>query len=329
MRPLIHKLGFYVLTAWAAITLNFAIPRLMPGNAVDGYLAQMRGRVSPQAIDALRIAFGGSTHQSLFSQYASYLNQLAHLQFGTSLTYFPEPVSTVIRQSLPWTVILVGLTTVIAFALGTLLGVIAGWRRGGRLDGILTPFGAFVSSMPYFWLGLIVVTVFAVNLRWLPASGGYSPNQTPGFDGGFLRSAVSHAVLPAITIIVSAVGAWLLGMRNMMLNTLGEDYIMLARAKGLSNSRIMFAYAARNAILPNIAGFALSIGFVVSGAILTEVVFSYPGIGDVLFQAINNRDYPLMQAVFLIITLAVLLANLVADICYVWLDPRARRAASA
>jgi peptide/nickel transport system permease protein len=324
MTVLLRKFGFYLLTAWAAITLNFALPRLMPGDAVDGYLGRVHGRINAQSLHALSIAFGVNTHESLFSQYVSYLGDLAHGRLGVSITYFPEPVSTVIRQSLPWTIVLLGISTVIAFALGTFLGVLAGWRRDSALD-LLTPLGAFLSSMPYFWFGLIVITFFAVELPWFPFAGGYETGQQIGLNAAFVRSALDHAVLPATTIVVSAMGAWLLGMRNMMVNTLGEDYVTLARAKGLSERRIIFAYAARNAILPNVAGFALSLGFVVGGAILTEVVFSYPGIGEVLFQAINNRDYPLMQGVFLMITLAVLLANLIADVCYVWLDPRARQ----
>jgi len=329
MRAVARKIAFYLVTTWAAITVNFAIPRLMPGNAVDGFLGRVGGRLSGRALQALTVTLGTGTHKSLVSQYLSYLNAIAHFRFGTSLTYFPEDVSTVIRQSLPWTLVLVGVSTIIAFLLGTLLGVLAGWRHGRKLDEFLTPFGAFISSMPYFWFGLIVVTVFAIDLGWFPSYGGYAATQTIAFNTAFLSTAFTHAVLPATTIIVTAMGAWLVGMRNMMVNTIGEDYITIARAKGLSEGSVMWRYAARNALLPNVAGFALSLGFVVAGAILTEVVFSYPGIGEVLYQAIANRDYPLMQAVFLIITLAVLAANLIADIAYVWLDPRARQAGRA
>jgi peptide/nickel transport system permease protein len=328
VRALSRKFAFYLVTAWAAVTINFAIPRLMPGNAVDGFLGRLRGAgsISAQSIHALEVTFGLETHQNLLSQYVTYIGNVLHLNFGVSLTYFPESVSSVIRSSLPWTVALVGVTTVIAFVAGTLIGVIAGWRRGTWLDG-LTPIGAFLSSMPYFWFGAIVIAVFAIGLNWFPYSGGYSSSDQIAFNSAFIVSAADHAVRPGITIVVSALGGWLIGMRNMMVNTLGEDYVTAARAKGLTERRIMFSYAARNAVLPNVAGFALSLGFVVSGAILTEVVFSYPGIGEVLFQAISNRDYPLMQGVFLMITIAVLLANLLADFCYVLLDPRVRRAA--
>jgi len=326
MISIARKVGFYLLTAWAAITLNFFIPRMMPGNAIDGYIARVHGRISGQALKALAATFGAGSNQSLISQYGSYLWDLIHGQLGISLTYFPEPVTTVIRQSLPWTLVLVGVSTVIAFVVGTLLGIIAGWRRGSAFD-LMTPFGAFLSSMPYFWFGLIIVGVLGVTLHWFPTSGGYADTTQIGWSSAFIGSAIFHSILPAVTIVVSAIGAWLLGMRNMMVNTLGEDYVTLARAKGLHERRIIFSYAARNAILPSVAGFALSLGFVVAGALLTEVVFSYPGIGEVLYQAITDRDYPLMQGVFLMIVLAVLIANLAADLCYVILDPRARQEA--
>jgi peptide/nickel transport system permease protein len=268
MRSVARKLVFYLLTAWAAITLNFFIPRMMPGNAIDGYIARMHGRVSGQALKALSATFGAGSNQSLIGQYWSYLWDLVHGQLGISVTYFPEPVTTVIRQSLPWTLVLVGVSTVLAFVVGTLLGIVAGWRRGSALD-LMTPFGAFLSSMPYFWFGLIIVGVLGVTVHWFPTSGGYADTTEIGWNSAFIWSAIYHSILPAVTIIVSAIGAWLLGMRNMMVNTLGEDYVTLARAKGLRERRIIFNYAARNAILPSVAGFALSLGFVVAGALLT------------------------------------------------------------
>jgi peptide/nickel transport system permease protein len=180
--------------------------------------------------------------------------------------------------------------------------------------------------VPYFWLGLLALTVFAVELGWFPLSGGYAPSVNVGFTWPFISSAIDHAVLPALTIVVSSIAGWLLGMRNVMISTLGEDYVLLADAKGLPRRRVTFSYAARNALLPNMAGFALSLGFIVSGAILTEVVFSYPGMGYVLFEAVTNEDFPLMQGIFLMITILVLLANLFADVIYVALDPRTREA---
>jgi len=322
---LARRLGFYVVTAWVAITINFFIPRLMPGNPVDLVFNRIHHSISPAALHAFEIAFGVNTKEGLISQYFGYLNQILHGDLGISITYFPTPVSSVIRTALPWTLSLVGVATVLSFVFGTLLGMLAATRRGTWLDALL-PITSFLSAVPYFWLGLVFLTIFAVDLGWFPLSGGYDPTVTIGFDWSFISNAIDHAVLPAVTIIVSSIAGWLLGMRNVMMATLGEDYVLLAEAKGLRRSRVSFTYAARNAILPNMAGFALSLGFIVSGAILTEVVFSYPGVGYVLFQAVTNEDYPLMQGIFLMITILVLLANLLADIMYAALDPRTREA---
>jgi peptide/nickel transport system permease protein len=322
-----RRLGFYLLAAWAAITINFLLPRLMPGNPVEVLLARMKGHLSPQATNALMIQFGLTSHTSVVREYFTYLGQLAHGQLGISITYFPTPVSTVVGEALPWTIIMVGFATVVSFILGTALGIIVGWKRGSRLD-LLLPTTTFFSAIPYFWLALLAVLLFGYVLKWFPTSGGYGLTNTIGFNGPFIESAISHAVLPAFTIIVASIAGWLLSMRNMMVTVLGEDYVALAEAKGLPRLRIMLTYGARNAILPNVANFALSLGFVVSGAILTEAVFSYPGIGYLLFEAVSNEDFPLAQAIFLVITITVLVANLFADILYGMLDPRARQGSS-
>jgi len=319
-----RRLGFYLLAAWAAITINFLLPRLMPGNPVEVSLARLKSHLSPQATNALMIEFGLAHKTGLWQEYFTYLGQLAHGQLGISITYFPTPVSTVIREALPWTVILIGFATVVSFVLGTLLGILVGWKRGSRLDALL-PATTFLSAVPYFWLALLAVLLFGFALKWFPTSGGYALGDTIGFNAPFIESAISHAVLPAATIIVASIAGWLLSMRNMMVTVLGEDYMALAEAKGLSNRRIILTYGARNAILPNVANFALSLGFIVSGAILTEAVFSYPGIGYLLYEGVSNEDFPLAQAIFLVITITVLLANLFADIVYGLLDPRARQ----
>lgn len=323
MRFFIRRATFYIIAAWAAITMNFLIPRLMPGNPVEILLAKFQGKLSPAAVKSLTILFGLNNHSSFWAQYLHYWSDIFSGNLGISVTYFPATVTSVIGQSMPWTVALIGISTAISFILGTFLGVIVAWRRGSWLDGLM-PVATFFTSVPYFWLGLIAILVLGGYLHWFPLSGGYDPSTTIGFTGPFLTSALYHAALPAITLVVSSIAGWLLGMRNMMVTTMSEDYVVMAEAKGLSVRRVMFAYAARNAVLPSIANFALSLGFVVSGAILVEDVFSYPGIGYVLFQAVNNEDFPLMQGVFLIITLAVLVANILADIAYAALDPRTR-----
>ncbi len=235
-------------------------------------------------------------------------------------------MSSVIAAALPWTIGLIGMSTVIAFVLGTGIGTIAAWRRGSWLD-VALPATAFLQALPYFWLGLVAIEIFAVRLGWFPSSGGYDPSLPGSFSLSFLGSASYHALLPAITIVVASMSGWMVGQRNVMITTLDQDYVLVAQAKGISQRRVMIMYAARNAVLPNFASFAVALGLVVSGALLVELVFSYPGIGYVLLNAVNNEDYPLMEAIFLIITLAVLVANFLADLVYVLLDPRARQEA--
>jgi peptide/nickel transport system permease protein len=324
MRHLLRRIGFYLVAFWASITLTFLIPRLAPGNPAQALMARFAGRLRPEELKALEIEFGVSTHQSLWQQYIQYLGQLLHGNLGTSFSYFPTPVATVIGQQLPWTLVLAGVSVVISFTLGTLLGIVVAWRRGGLLDSILTPLFIFVSAIPYFWLALILLYVLAYKLNWFPTFGGYSIGLTPGWNIDFILSAAQHAILPAITIVITSAAGWLLGMRNAMITTLAEDYVLMAEAKGLSQGRVMMSYAARNAILPNVTGFAMAIGFVVAGQLLTEIVFSYPGIGFGLLQAIQNSDYPLISGVFLIIAFAVLGANFIVDMLYGVLDPRVR-----
>ncbi len=320
-----RRLGFYVITAWVAITINFLIPRLMPGNPAELIFSRIHHAISPAALHAFEVAFGVNSKQGIIGEYFSYLGQILRGNLGISTTFFPSAVSSIIRSALPWTLFLVGVATVLSFVIGTLLGMLAATRRGTWVDSLL-PVTSFLSAVPYFWLGLLVLTVFAVNLGWFPVSGGYDPGVTISFTWPFISNAIDHAILPAATIIVTSIAGWLLGMRNVMISTLGEDYVLLAEAKGLSRRRVTFTYAARNALLPNVAGFALSLGFIVSGAILTEVVFSYPGMGYLLFEAVSNEDFPLMQGIFLMITILVLLANLFADVLYAALDPRTREA---
>jgi peptide/nickel transport system permease protein len=324
MRVLARRGFFYLLTAWAAIGLNFLLPRLVPGSPADALIAKFRGRLSPSAVRALRVLFGQG-HEDLWHQYLNYWHGIFTGDFGISYAYYPATVTAVLRTSIVWTLVLLSVCTVLGFVIGTALGMVVGWKRGSWLDALI-PVTTFLSSIPYFWFAIIIVLIFAITLHWFPLSGGYSVLQTIGWNGGFISSALYYAVLPALTIVIASVGGWLIGMRNMMVTTMSEDYVRLAEAKGLSRRRIMFTYAARNAMLPSFSGFAMSLGFVVGGSIVTEIVFNYPGIGTVLFKAAQSQDYPLMQGIFLVITLAVLVANLLADLVYIFLDPRTREA---
>ena len=324
MRYVLQRIAFYLFTAWAAITINFFIPRMIPGDPITALLARFQGQMNTDAIASLYVLFGIDKNASLWSEYVDYWRQLASGDLGLSFSAFPSPVSEVISSALPWTVALVGITTVISFMLGTGLGVLAGWRRGSWVDGLL-PVTTFLSSVPYFWLGLLAIFLFTGPDSFFPSSGGYDAGLVPYPDWTFISSALRHSALPALTILISSVSGWILSMRNMMVTVSAEDYITVAHAKGLSDRRVALSYAARNALLPNVSGFALSLGFIVGGTLLVEIVFSYPGLGFLLYRAVGAKDYPLMQGIFLIITIAVLVANLVADIIYLLLDPRTRK----
>lgn len=325
MKFLLRKLGLYAFIAWAALTLNFLIPRLMPGDPVSILIAGSEGQIDAEARDAIAAQFGLS-EDPLPLQYVHYLGDLLRLDLGVSLSQYPVPVMDIISQSLPWTVGLVGVSTVIGFVLGTGLGVILAWRRGTWSDHVL-PGLTFLNAIPYFWMALILVMLLSVTVSIFPAGGGYDRSIFPEPTLQFAGSVLYHAALPALTIVIGSFAGWVLQMRNMTVTIMGEDYVSMAEAKGLPRRTILFGYAARNAILPSVTGFALALGAVVGGSMLTEVIFNYPGLGYSLFQAVSAQDFPLMQGLFLIISLAVIVANLIADIAYVFLDPRTRQGA--
>jgi peptide/nickel transport system permease protein len=326
MRFALRRTGFFALTLWAALSLNFLLPRIMPGNPVEAAIASLRVPLTPGEISAIAAQFGINEHQSLVSAYFTYLGHTLTGNLGVSFVHFPTPVTAYIATGIWWTVGLVGTATVLAFVLGTAIGAISAWRRGSRLDSALPPLLVFTTAIPYFWVGLMLILVFSTVLGWLPSKGGYSLGATPSFTFSFIGDVLEHAILPALALLITSIGAWVLTMRNTMVGTLTEDYVRMARGKGLPARRIMVNYAARNAILPNLTGFAMSLGFVVSGAILVEYVFNYPGVGFMLLEAVEGNDYPLMQGLFLLITVAVLLCIVLADIATAILDPRTRTA---
>ena len=324
MRYLVRRVGFLLVSLWAALTVNFLIPRLMPGNPAEAMMAKFHGHVNPSALKALEVAFGVNTHESLAAAYVAYIGNTLHGNLGISTSYFPLPVRTVILRALPWSLGLVGVATVLGFVIGTAIGAIVAWRRGGVLDAVVPPTFIVISAFPYFWVGLLFIWFFALTLNWFPLLGGYSETASPALTWGFVGDIAMHAVLPAFTILITSIGGWILTMRNNMITVIAEDYVKMARAKGLKERRILWHYAGRNALLPNLTGFAMSLGFVISGAILVEYVFNYPGVGFMLLQAVQSEDYPLMQSLFLLITMAVLVAIFLSDIATAILDPRTR-----
>ncbi|WP_104139844.1 ABC transporter permease [Arthrobacter sp. ZGTC131] len=323
MRFILRRLGFYLIAFWVSITLNFLLPRFMPGDPVSRMFARTQDRMQPEQIEALRKLLGVDD-RPIWEQYVDYLHNMVTGQMGVSISRFPTPVTEVIASQVGWTLLLGGTALVIAAVVGNLLGILAAWRRGGAIDSALPPFLIFIGSFPYFWLAMGALYLFGVTLGWFPIRHAFSDTIEPSFSWEFMSDVGMHLVLPALTIVLVSVGGWMLGMRNTMIATNAEDYITMAEAKGLRPGRIMFRYAARNAMLPSVTSFGMSLGFVVGGALLTEVVFAYPGVGYQLLNAVQGLDYPLMQGLFLTITAAVLLANFLVDILYVRLDPRVR-----
>jgi peptide/nickel transport system permease protein len=323
MKYILRQIGLYLVAAWASLTLNFLLPRMMPGDPVSSMMARMRGRLNPAEMNAIRAAFGLSD-APLFTQYIQYLSHMLRGDFGLSISAYPVKVTTVISTAFEWTILLGVVTLLLGFILGTVLGVIVAWRRDSVLDTILPALLNFTGSFPYFFLAMVALFFLGFILKWFPMAHAYSDDVSPGWTWEFIRSVIYHLILPAGTVILVSVGGWLMGMRSTMVGVLAEDYIVMAEAKGLSQWQIMFKYAMRNAILPNITQFGMSIGFILGGQILTELVFSYPGLGFQLVRSVSSQDYPLMQALFLMITLTVLGANLLVDLLYVRLDPRVR-----
>ena len=330
MQYFVRRFFFFLLTLWAAVTLNFIIPRLQPGDPAESIVRQMvgqNGTIEPSQIAAIR-AMLGTPNGNLFQQYLDYLNNLIHFNFGLSYSYFPYSVLHMIGQAMWWTIILVFTTQVIGFIIGNVLGAFAAWRRNSAFDSFVSVGLSFVGALPFFWIAMVLLYVFAFTLNWLPMGGGFSSSATRQFSLSYVGDILNHSILPAVAILLTAPIGWVMGMRNNMVQTLGEDYTRLAVAKGLKPWKVALLYSARNAILPNVTGFAIALGGIMGGVVFVEEIFDYPGLGRLLFQAVGNRDYPLMQALFLFTTVGVLLANLLADFAYGWLDPRVRKGAS-
>jgi peptide/nickel transport system permease protein len=323
MQFVLRRSGFYLLAFWVSVTLNFLLPRIMPGDPISRMMSQSQGRMTPEQVGQMQALFG-LDDRPIWQQYLGYWQSIFTGEMGVSISRFPTPVSEVIASQIGWTILLGSAALLIAALVGNLLGILAAWRRGGFLDSALPPILVFIGSFPYFWLAMGALYLFGLVLGWFPLRHAFSAATVPAFSPAFISDVAMHLVLPATTIILVSIGGWMLAMRNTMITTTAEDYIVMAEAKGLKPNRIMLRYAARNATLPAVTNFGMAIGFVVGGALLTEVVFAYPGLGYQLLSAVTSLDYPLMQGIFLTITAAVLVANFIVDIVYVRLDPRVR-----
>jgi peptide/nickel transport system permease protein len=323
---LLRRFGVFLLIAWLAATLNFFLPRLTGQDPVRVKLlqqAQLGGHVQAgidEMVKEYDRRFG--LDRPLWAQYLTFLGNAARLDFNYSIANYPRTVNAMIAEALPWTVALLGTTTLVSFALGTFLGALLGWPRAPRWMRWLMPPLWALHAIPFFLLGLILIYVFAFRFPVLPMFGGYSAGAFPGFTVAFILDLIRHAILPALSIVLVATGGWALSMRGMMVTTQGEDYVIFAEAKGLRSATIFLRYCVRNALLPQATGLALALGQIVSGAVLVEVIFGYPGIGTVLFQAIRENDHFLIQGIVFVVILALGFATLLLDALYPLLDPR-------
>lgn len=320
-----RRLGIMLLVVFLAVSINFALPRMMPGDPIQAQLSQLlasgggSGDISAM-VEAYQQRFG--LDQPIWNQYLAYWQSLFRLDLGFSLTNYPERVDAAIANSLPWTLGLLGVATAVSFTVGTLLGGVMGWPRTPRW---IKNFGSGVvllSSVPYFLIGMILLYLFAIVFRWFPAGGGMPFGLNAGFNLETLGGILWHGTLPALSIIIAEIGAWAIGMRGMLVSVLGEDYITLAEAKGNKPRRILNRYGMRNALLPQLTKLAMTLGHIVSGAILVEVIFSYPGVGFRLYQAIQSKDYFVIQGIVLLLSVSIAIAMFILDLIYPLIDPR-------
>lgn len=326
IRYVIGRLGTFLIIVWAAATINFIVPRL---SSVDPVREQMLqavaiGGSSAQSMEEVIASYDKrfGLDQPLWKQYLRYLGDMFTFDFGQSIARFPASVNGMIMNALPWTLVLVTVSTLIAFALGSLFGALLAWPRTPKWVHGLAPFLLTLSAVPFYLLGLGLIYVFAFRWRIFPLGGGYDIGTTPGWNLDFVGQAVKHSILPGMAIILASLGFWALGMRAMMVTVQGEDFVTLAEAKGLRPRSIFLSYALRNAMLPQVTALALALGQVVSGVVLVEVVFGYPGVGGLLFQSIRTFDYTVIYGLTFLVIVAIGIATLILDLLLPKLDPR-------
>lgn len=328
----LRRFGIMLLVIFLAVSINFALPRLMPGDPIEAQLARMMaesgGAIGDVGaiVESYRLRFG--LDQPLWQQYLSFWQAALRFDFGFSLVNYPERVIDAILAGLPWTLGLLGFATAVSFFFGTWLGGLISWPQSHWAVRVFGSGVLLLSSVPYFLIGMILLYVFAIVLRVFPAGGGMPFGMSPGFNLETVAAIAWHGTLPALSIIIAELGAWAIGMRGMMISVLGEDYIALAQSKGLKPRRIFLWYGMRNAMLPQFTKLAMALGHIVSGAVLVEVIFSYPGIGFRLYQAIQSQDYFVIQGIVLLLSVSLAVAMFILDLIYPLIDPRitARRA---
>ena len=320
-----RRFAVFFLTIWISATLIWLIPRLAPGDPIAAMVARMTAQAgyvenSDKIIEGWRERFG--LNDPLPMQYVRYLGNLVRMDFGYSLANFPTPVSEIIGRALPWTAGLLLIAITITFFLGNFLGALLAWRRTPRLLKYLIPLGMIFTSIPSILAGIFLIYIFAFTLDWFPMTGSYERGLQPALTAEFVASVIKHGTLPALAIVLVTFGYWALGMRGMMITVEGEDYMHLARAKGLNPFYILYRYMIRNAILPQVTALAITLGTLVSGQVLVEFIFTYRGMGTAIFEAIRNQDYPVIQGTSFMVILMTALAVLIIDLLYPLIDPR-------
>ena len=322
----LRRIGIFFIVLWAAASFNFVLPRLSGINPIEERLLQMAsmGGASAGNMEQMILSYERrfGLDQPMWKQYVLNLKNTAKFDFGFSIVFFPTPVMEIIRQALPWTLVLITIVTLMSFALGVFFGAIIVWPGAHGGFRVFVPVLMGLSAIPYYLVGIILIYLFAFVWKVFPLGGGYSIGEFPEWSFSFVWDAVQHSILPAVSILASTLGIQALSMRGMMITTLGEDYMTLGEAKGLKGTRLFLWYAVRNAMLPQMTVLALSLGYVVSGAILVEVVFAYPGMGGTLYDAIRFFDYTLLFGIVYLIILAIAFATLMIDLLYPKLDPR-------
>ena len=322
---LLRRIGMAALVMFVALSVNFAIPRLMPGDPVEQQLAAISaagGQTGDmaEAVAAMRARLG--LDRPLAVQYLAFLAHSVRFDLGVSVASYPQPVAQIVLAGLPWTIGLLGTATLLSFVAGSLLGAMMAWPRASKLLKFLALPVVVLSAVPYFILGIVLMALLGILWPILPVAGGYPFGMVPNADIATALGIAKHAVLPGLSIVLASLGTWAVAMRGMVVGVLGEDYIMLAEAKGLSERRIFLAYGLRNALLPQFTQLALKLGLLVSGAILVEVIFAYPGIGYRLYVAIGQKDVFVVQGIVLLLSLSIALAMLLLDLIYPLIDPR-------
>jgi len=321
----LRRFTFYIIALLVAATLNFIIPRAMPGDPVTMMFANAVVEVTPERIAAMKELLG-FTDGPLIEQYFTYVKSVLTWNLGVSTQFYPQPVTEVLGRAFGWSLFLAGTAVILSFLIGSILGIFAAWHRGSKFDAVISPGMLVFQAVPQVVTAMLLMFIFAVGLRWFPTGYAYTAGTIPEWTSWtFLKDVAYHAVLPLIAASIVQVGGFLINMRNNMINLLAEDYITMAKGKGLSENRVVFNYAARNALLPSVTALSMALGMAIGGQLIVEIIFNYPGLGSVLLNAINARDYQVLQGQLIIMTLFMLFFNLLADMLIVLLDPRLRK----